>query len=168
MEFILFNLPSRDSSQIDLLAETAQADFSCSSQADYVREGELELQSGEVSSPARAQPQGAPAGPVVWDQCLKPCQGWDEPDMGSALLQHSTGGQWAMGPEHKQLLSPGKGGPSRAAHGSIHGAGFTAMWVTCKKTHEVTISIHRHHFKVSLLLRQTSLPSSSPWRHLLI
>lgn len=93
MEFILFNLPSRDSSQIDLLAETAQADFSCSSQADYVREGELELQSGEVSSPARAQPQGAPAGPVVWDQCLKPCQGWDEPDMGSALLQHSTGGQ---------------------------------------------------------------------------
>lgn len=93
MEFILFNLPSRDSSQIDLLAETAQADFSCSSQADYIREGELELQSGEVSSPARAQPQGAPAGPVVWDQCLKPCQGWDEPDMGSALLQHSTGGQ---------------------------------------------------------------------------
>lgn len=75
MEFILFILHSRDSSQADPLVQRAQADFSWSSRAGYIREGELELQAGEVSSLARAQSQGVPARPVEWDQCLKPRQG---------------------------------------------------------------------------------------------
>lgn len=57
MESILFNLHSRDS-RVDTFVKRAQADFPWSSWAGYIREGELELQAGEMSSPSRAQSQG--------------------------------------------------------------------------------------------------------------
>lgn len=59
MEFILFNLHTRDSSQVDPFVKRAQADFSWSSWTG-LREGELELQAREASSQQGLSPRVGP------------------------------------------------------------------------------------------------------------
>lgn len=114
VEFILFNLHSRESSRVDRFVKWAQADSSRSSRASWEGKGSWSCRQGRC-------PPHQGLSPTVWDRCLKPGQGWDEADTGRTQRGCSTAQQSTErdGPEHKELLSPGEERPSRAAHGSI-------------------------------------------------